>query len=270
MKRVVALALPLGVLLAAVVCPPRVAAQTGCCFAGSTPATLEGAHVGAASATEASALAERLGFTWEPAQDEADPAWGHVRFEGGSLAFEPFREAAAGWPLDGRALRPEVVRHFYLLCGRPRPQFTPWGYDPGAHHPNGVTGLAGVIALVPAHARSVEEIGGPDRGAFGRPQLEADLDVNAREARWPGGGFVRVLAPPGADAPAPALADVAPNRWVGLVFETGNLAWTQDWLESHGVPCRRVDRHEDALLVEPRDAGGLVIEFVTRGWRPRA
>jgi hypothetical protein len=254
------------------------AAQRGSCFVESSPAVLHGATLGAGSWREAHERTERLGFTWsDPDPRDGREAWmlGVVHLQRGELA----------WALDGagqyaclgtRVLSPLIFGRVYAQ-GRAPSSTEPQGSDPHAQHPNHATGVLGVIGIVGNLENGIAnvELQYPFRGEprpirFGRVFGIEDLGAEAREAAVPSGGFVRVISPISADAPSVAWRSPTLGRWLGVVLETDDMAATAAFFASRDIPCHQADRGGPALWLDPEDTGGVLIEFVSRGWRPRA
>jgi len=161
--------------------------------------------------------------------------------------------------------------------GHASPSNEPQGSDPHVQHPNHATSVIGVIGLVGDLENGIAniELQTPFRGdvrpiRFGRAFSLEDLGARAREAPLPAGGFVRVMSPISSGAPSAAWRGPTFGRWLGVVLETDDLAATAAFFADRKIPCHDADRAGPALWLDPEDTGGMLIEFVPRGWRRRA
>jgi len=239
----------------------------------NTPVRLDGAALGAGSLREAKERTERLGFVWS---DPGPTDWtrlGAIRLKSGALAWtldagEPF---ALLWT---RALRPYLSWRTYRR-GLPAP--VGLGDDPRAAQPNHAVGVVAVIGLVGALDDAVKNVeqqepfrSGHGAMRFQRPFRIADLGASAADAPVPGGGFVRLIAPSDPAARCASWVTGGPGRWVGLVLESDDLEATAAFYDAKHVPYRRIERDVPSIQLDPEDTGGVLIEFVGRGWRPHA
>jgi hypothetical protein len=78
------------------------------------------------------------------------------------------------------------------------------------------------------------------------------------------------MSPISGDAPSSAWRGPTLGRWLGVVLETDDMAATAAFFAARQIRCHEADRDGPALWLDPEDTGGLLIEFVPRGWRPRA
>jgi hypothetical protein len=249
----------------------------GSCLVESSPAALHGAVLGAGSRREARERTEGLGFTWsdpDPRDWRAGGELGVVHLKRGELtwAFETGGPYAC---LGARELSPLIFGRIYE-SGHAPSMTDPEGSDPHAEHPNHATGVIGVIGLVGDLENGVAnvELQVPFRDnrrpiVFGRAFDLGDLGARAREALVPSGGFVRVISPTSGDGPSAAWAVPSLGRWLGVVLETDDMAATAAWFAANEIPYHEADRRGPALWLDPEETGGLLIEFVPRGWRPR-
>lgn len=249
----------------------------GSCFVESSPAVLHGAVLGAGSRREARERTERLGFTWadpDPRNPRQTGTLGVVHLKRGELtwALETGGQYAC---LGARELSPLIWGRIFD-SGHAPAMTDPEGSDPHAAHPNHATGVIGVIGLVGDLENGIAnvELQVPFRDArspivFGRAFDLGDVGARAREAPVPSGGFVRVISPKSSEAPSAAWATPGLGRWVGVVLETDDLAATAAYLTARKIPYHEADRRGPALWLDPEETGGLLIEFVPRGWRPR-
>lgn len=241
----------------------------------SSPAVLHGVALGAGSLREARERTERLGFRWSDPDANGSSPLGVVHLQRGELTWT--LEPGAGYAgLMSRVLRPLISGRLYE-AGHAPSSTTPQGSDPDAVHPNHATGVIGVIGIVGdlenAIANVEEQVPFRDHRRpirFGRAFTLEDLRARACEALVPSGGFVRLISPTSADAPCAAWQAPALGRWLGVVLETDDLSATGAFFASRGIPFREEDRGGPALWLDPQDTGGLLVEFVPRGWRPRA
>jgi hypothetical protein len=269
-------ALALAALVAAAE-PAGAGWQRGSCFVESSPAVLHGATLGAGSRREARERTDRLGFTWS----DPDP---RDNREAGVLGIVHLQRGELAWALEGpgqfaclgtRVLSPRISGRLYEMGHAPSVT-EPEGSDPYAAHPNHATGVIGVIGLVGDLENGIANVelqypfdGGARLIRFGRAFALEDMGARARDAFVPSGGFVRVISPTSGDAPSAAWRGPTLGRWLGVLLETDDLAATAAFYAAREIPCHEADRGGPALWLDPEDTGGLLIEFVPRGWRPR-
>lgn len=231
-----------------------------------TPVLLHGATLGAGTALEARERSRRLGFAL---LDDGDPA------RGGMPAI-PLHEGRLNWTLEaGGAFATLDTRAFTPILAavhRRAGEADVAGGDPSLGHPNHVTRLVGVIGIVGDVGSAVyqlERMPPFDEGRspirFGRTATRYDLDAWAADARVPGGSFVQLIAPKNATSPCAAWRGAGTGRWIGLVFESGDITATAAWFTSHDVPFRWSGW---TLALDPETTGGVYMEFVAEGARP--
>lgn len=247
-------------------------AQVGCCFVRSTAVILHGAQLGVGTIGEARQRSERLGFV----------TFTDANGEHGGLPVIPLREGRLEWSTDTgfplamlgtHALAPNLYGLVYPVCGGDHPPpLRPRGGDPTIGHANHAVRVAGVIGIVSDVDNAVanlemqfpfNEVTGRIR--FGHSYALDALGAVAVDARVPGGGFVRLLAPRGPTARCAAWRGTGFGRWIGLVIESDDVEATARWFASHEVPFERAN---GAVTLDPETTGGVYLEFVAEGAQP--
>ena len=154
----------------------------------------------------------------------------------------------------------------------------PLGYgrvtDPAVDpQPNGVTGIAYMIALVrsiggtaghwpPAH--TLETGGGVPLLDFRSPYRVATLGARACDAPAAGwGGGVRLLEPDGTNGFARERLDRSGAGWLGFGLNTSDVERTAAWFDAHGVRYRRDGvAGRPTLRLDPAETDGWLVEVV--------
>ena len=235
-------------------------------------AVLEGAVLGAGTQREAVERCMRLGFV--AAQHESGDA--------GLVVVSPLKVGRLEWHigtrgqwalLDARTVHPLTARKLY--AGEP-PWYPPepGGGDLYVETPNHAVRVAGIIGMVPVE-RYVKEIerqyplrNTPVPMDFGRPFDLPDLDGIARDALIPG-GWVRVIVASSDHLKCAAWANCGYGRWIGIVLESDDLDATARWFDAQSVPWRPIERGVPGIAVDPEHTGGVLLEFVAKGYQPQ-
>ena len=236
------------------------------------PPVLEGARLGVTTRLEALERCRVLGF-------------GSVlreRGQDGLVAVTPLKVGRIEWSietdgewalLDTRTAQPLTVPSMYFGTRWVRPD--PRGGDPRVVIPNHAVRVVGLIGIVSDMEAAVAalQMPGPQKYTpvslhFGDPFLLPDLDGIARESSI-GSGWARLIAPRSADSPCAAWRRPGFGRWIGIVLESDDLHATARWFDDNGVPWRVIDRGTPGIAVDPDHTGGVLIEFVSQGYRPQ-
>jgi hypothetical protein len=223
------------------------------------------------------------------------PSQGEAERIAGRLGFASLLLAGNAWTVTARLGNAALVWHdpatdrrFGLAAGaevapivarrppEPRPAL-PVGYweEPGASampHANGAVTLVGITIVTDSLDRTCDrwwDDGTGDRRDFGPATEAPHLGARSRtgEARDPLGGRVRVrvIAPTRPDGPAARMMAGGAARWAGVTVGVRDLGLAARRLAQAGVRTHRVESAAAGgplLWVDPREAGGVLFEFV--------
>ncbi len=231
---------------------------------------IEAVLLPAPSQGAAEALARRLGFASLLA---AGNAW---------TVTARLGNAAVVWYDPATYLRFGLARPTDVapVVGHRAPEHPPvlpvafWEDVPAAQmpHPNGASLLVGIIAVTAHLDRTCKrwwkrQDGGPS--PFGRTEAEPRLGARSRSCfvEGPQGARVRVrvIEPTDPNGLAARLLSKGGSRWVGVMIGVGDVTVAARRLEHAGVRATLGPPGTAAgtvLIVDPRDAGGALIEFV--------